>query len=133
MLRYIFLIIVLFLFDLITKLFFKGKEIFLFKYFSFNYVENTGSIFGLFSRRNTFFTVLTLLILIVLVYIFREDKDSRLGISFIIAGAFGNFVDRINYGFVVDFIDLGFWPVFNLADCFIVAGVIFLAVKLYNK
>lgn len=131
--RYIFLIIGLFFLDLATKLFFKGKDIFLFKYFSLNYVENTGSIFGLFSGSNTFFAVLTLLMLIVLIYIFKKDKDLRLGLSFVIAGAFGNFVDRINYGFVIDFIDLGSWPVFNLADCFIVAGVVVLAAKLYSK
>ena len=46
--------------------------------------------------------------------------------SFLIAGIIGNSIDRIILGYVRDFIDLGFWPVFNLADSFNVIGVLIL-------
>jgi len=47
-----------------------------------------------------------------------------MGMGLIIGGALGNIIDRIALGAVVDFIDFGFWPVFNLADMAIVVGVI---------
>jgi signal peptidase II len=45
-----------------------------------------------------------------------------------LGGALGNMIDRIRFGFVVDFVDLGWWPVFNVADSSIVVGVTLLAI-----
>lgn len=53
-----------------------------------------------------------------------------LGIGLIVGGAFGNFADRIFRGTVVDYVDVGWWPVFNLADIAIVLGVLTLMVLL---
>jgi len=50
----------------------------------------------------------------------------RIGIIFLISGALSNISDRLNFGCITDFIDLKFWPIFNLADIFIVIGVIML-------
>ncbi len=51
----------------------------------------------------------------------------------ILAGALSNMLDRVYYGCVIDFIDLHFWPIFNLADTFIVVGVLILIFKLLKK
>ena len=51
---------------------------------------------------------------------------SRLGLSLLLGGAMGNFWDRLFMGYVIDFVDLRFWPVFNIADAAIVVGVILL-------
>jgi signal peptidase II len=52
----------------------------------------------------------------------------RFSLSLVFAGALGNLVDRIRYGYVVDFIDLRVWPVFNVADCAITVGAILLGI-----
>lgn len=66
--------------------------------------------------------------------IFNEISNSKfqiinLPLSLILAGAISNMIDRLIYGCVIDFIDLKFWPIFNLADIFIVLGAAFLLVK----
>lgn len=58
---------------------------------------------------------------------YRAKNDEKLALSFIVGGAFGNLIDRLRFGAVIDFIDLHFrawhWPAFNLADAFIALGV----------
>ncbi|MFA5777641.1 MAG: signal peptidase II [Parcubacteria group bacterium] len=58
-----------------------------------------------------------------------QSQTSNFSLVFILSGAISNIIDRIRYGCVIDFINLNFWPVFNLADIFIVLGIIFLLVK----
>jgi hypothetical protein len=57
----------------------------------------------------------------------------RFGILLILSGGISNIIDRIYFGCVIDFIDLKFWPVFNLADVFIVIGAIFLILNSFSK
>jgi signal peptidase II len=70
------------------------------------------------------------------VWFWRENKKGDLGDfeffswALVFSGAFSNFYDRMVLGCVVDFIDLRFWPVFNLADVFISFGIFFLALKI---
>ena len=123
------LIISLVLLDFLSKTYFKDKHIQLTKYFSFNYVENTGAIFGLFKNNNTFFIILTVLLICLLFYYLKKEKHLRLGFSLVLAGAIGNLIDRLIYGFVIDFIDLKIWPVFNIADSCITIGVLILIYK----
>lgn len=54
-------------------------------------------------------------------------------VIFILSGGISNMIDRISYGCVTDFIDLIFWPIFNLADVFIVAGVIIILTSVFRK
>ncbi len=105
-------------------------------YFSFIISENYGIIFG--TVENNFLKILIILIgIILLIYlIFNTDFSkfsNMLAISLIIAGAISNILDRFIYGYVVDYINLpsflSFWPTFNLADIFIVIGLV---VYLYN-
>lgn len=56
-------------------------------------------------------------------HIRREGPRARLGTGLFLGGALGNLIDRIATGYVIDFVDFHFWPVFNVADIFICAGV----------
>lgn len=58
----------------------------------------------------------------------RRKSVAVLALSMILGGGLGNLFDRVNMGYVVDFIDVGFWPVFNLADSFVSIGAVMLAV-----
>ncbi|MCL2259875.1 MAG: signal peptidase II [Fibromonadales bacterium] len=89
-----------------------------------------------------FFGILTAIACIGAIYFFRElhkqDYLSRLGIVLIIAGALGNFCDRLRIGKVVDFIDVDFpdfifqrWPTFNLADSWVTIGICLLFIGSY--
>jgi len=104
------------------------------EYLDFILVFNTGISYGLFSGGGDFqkwiLISLSILIIIFLLSLIRNESTilSKLSISFIIGGALGNVLDRFTYGAVVDFISLhakGFsWYIFNIADMFIVLGVI---------
>ena len=130
-----------FLIDLLSKnkiisIFKDGvvEKIYVNEYLDFILVFNTGISYGLFSGGGDFqkwiLISLSILIIIFLLSFIRNESSilSKLSISFIIGGALGNVLDRLTYGAVVDFISLhakGFsWYIFNIADMFIVLGVI---------
>lgn len=89
--------------------------------------RNTGTAFGLFPDQTTVLIIASLLAIIFLFYFYRTQAFSnqllRIAIGLQLGGAFGNLIDRIVDGSVVDFIDVGWWPIFNLADSFITIGV----------
>lgn len=110
------------------------------------YVQNTGAAFSILQGKTLFFSIISILIIILIVYgVFKAPvtkKSHRYVLSAIVGGAIGNLIDRIKFGYVVDFIDFRVWPVFNIADCAIVIGVILLIYiiafdpdvdKLYNN
>lgn len=92
------------------------------------YVVNSGSAFGLFPDQTLLLTFASLVGIGVLLYFYRTHPvDSlmlRLSLGLMLGGAMGNLIDRVRLGHVVDFIDVGAWPVFNLADSAIVVGLI---------
>jgi signal peptidase II len=90
-------------------------------------VSNTGSAFGMFQNNNQALLVLAYVILGILLYSARGLCErgggwAVAGVALILGGAIGNIVDRHLFGFVVDFIDLRVWPVFNVADSAITVG-----------
>jgi len=91
------------------------------------HAQNPGGAFGLLANQNwLFFAVMALLVVLVFKLVYPMTKRSPLlcyGLSFGLAGAVGNLIDRLRVGRVIDFIDVGFWPVFNVADGAIVIGV----------
>jgi len=94
-----------------------------------NYIENTGVAFGMFKGYNLFFILFNTSLLVFLLYLRRKIKNnfSFYSIHLIIGGALGNIFDRIRYGYVIDFIDLKYFPaVFNMADFFITCGAVML-------
>ncbi len=100
-------------------------------FFRFTHVHNSGSAFGILQGQNTPLIFISFIGIIVLVLIYRSQpypsKWLRLSLGLQLGGAFGNLIDRLRLGFVTDFIDIGPWPVFNLADASIVTGLILLA------
>lgn len=89
--------------------------------------KNTGIIFGFLENNFWIVTFLALgfLILLFLIKGWRGiNKTSQLGLLLIVSGAISNVIDRIAYGGAVDYIHLRFWSSFNLADCYIVIGII---------
>ena len=93
-----------------------------FGFISLKLVTNTGAGFGILQDNNVLLAWIAVLAFILLAY-FRKHF-SLVAFIFISAGLIGNLVDRIFYGAVIDFISIGFWPVFNLADIYISLGVV---------
>jgi len=99
---------------------------------NFTYVENRGASFGIGQDFTNGFIILNIIIIIVLGYFFIKNKDkfitfSKISYLSVMAGGIGNLIDRLVRGFVVDFIDINNlfeWPVFNIADIYIVLGCI---------
>ncbi len=94
----------------------------------FTHIHNTGSAFGLFQDQNLPLLFVSLVGVLVLAYIYQSQPHPtrllRVSISLMMGGALGNLIDRVHQGHVTDFIDVGPWPVFNLADSAIVVGLI---------
>ena len=93
-------------------------------------VRNTGAAFGLFKNSTYFFIAVSILAIIiigtVLIKSIRNKGLLNIGLILIMSGALGNLIDRVRLGYVVDFIDLRVWPVFNIADSAITIGTILL-------
>jgi len=106
-------------------------------FFHITYVRNLGAAFGFLSQtpaafREFFFLMIPptacLIILYILKTVKNEDTRQVLALSSIFAGALGNYLDRLQFGYVIDFADFHYralsWPAFNIADMAIVGGVI---------
>lgn len=99
------------------------------------FVKNHGVAFGMFSGQRWFILLLTGAITVALIYFYmklpktKEYQYVRMTMVLIFAGAIGNMIDRIFRGYVVDFFEFTFfsWPVFNVADIYVVIGVVILA------
>ena len=107
-------------------------------FFNITYVTNSGGAFGLGNSVPEWLRVILFLFLplvcVYLIFKLLQETDNRfqiLALSFILGGAFGNLLDRLRLGYVVDFIDWHVkdwhWPTFNIADSFIVLGVAILS------
>ena len=84
------------------------------------YARNTGTAFSLFSSYGSLLLIISIFVAVFFtVYFLMIEKPKltmRLFISLVVAGALGNIIDRVRFGYVNDFIDVGFWPIFNIAD-----------------
>lgn len=103
--------------------------------FSLTYVENKGVAFGMFSDMRWVFVALTsVLLAIIIFYMFRKRPKGKffyICAALIIGGGIGNLIDRIFYGYVIDYLSLSFFPpVCNFADYCITAGTIMLVIYL---
>jgi signal peptidase II len=104
-----------------------------------NYVENPGAAWGLFRSfspgfRNVFFLLVSLGAVVFILHTYRKLQESerflQVALAFVLAGAVGNFIDRLARRYVIDFVEWYWWnrpdlrwPTFNLADSLIVVGV----------
>jgi len=100
---------------------------------------NTGAAFGMFKDGSMVFTVLAFIVIGAILFYYpkveRDDWSLRLALSMQLGGAMGNLIDRLTIGHVTDFISVGNFPVFNVADASISVGaaVLFLGVWLRER
>ena len=96
-------------------------------YFRFVHWHNSGAAFGLFQNGNLIFTILAIVASCFIIAFFpsieKEEWGLRAAMVFQLGGALGNLIDRLRFGYVVDYISLGDFPVFNIADASISIGV----------
>lgn len=97
-------------------------------FFRVTYGTNEGGVFGLFANQ-AFLITLTAIVGIAAILVYSRYPQAnrvlvRIALGLLLGGAVGNLIDRIRFGEVVDFIDVGAWPVFNVADSAVVVGVI---------
>ena len=143
-LRLSFLFLFLVILDQITKalviFFFELYEsIVILPFFNITFVVNYGFAFGLFNNPSLNQILVSIVILIIILYFLymlmkTQDKIFQLTLIIILAGAIGNFIDRIHRGFVVDFIDIYIgkfhWPAFNIADSCITVGFVIMMINI---
>jgi len=102
------------------------------KYLTFTHVKNTGAAFGMFRDTNTLFMILPILVAgAITAYCVRQGRQPWmlvLAFGLQVGGALGNVIDRIALGGVTDFIDVHWWPIFNVADSSVVIGTAVLAI-----
>lgn len=105
-------------------------------FFRFTHAWNTGTAFGLFPQYGGLLTIVSLAAVVVLALFYKAAKNPpvivRIAFGMQLGGAFGNLFDRVRIGHVTDFIDIGPWPVFNLADSSIVVGIALMAWHFWN-
>ena len=97
--------------------------------------HNTGAAFGIFQQGGLIFTILAIVVTIFILYYFpqvpRKDWPLRVAMGMQLGGALGNLTDRLRFGAVTDFISVGKFPVFNVADSSISVGVAVLIVGVW--
>jgi len=97
---------------------------------AFQYVENSGAAFGIFAGRTWLLSALAIVVALGFTIAFWKDLPHsglpRVSVALVLGGAIGNLFDRVRLGYVVDFVAIGIWPKFNIADCAITIGLILL-------
>lgn len=105
-------------------------------FFSLTYVRNSGAAFGILHKapayfRDPFFIAVPVVAMFIILFLYfklqENQKLTALALSLILSGAIGNLIDRLRFGYVIDFLDFYWkdyhWPAFNVADSCIVVGV----------
>tara|TARA_Y100000768_G_scaffold117118_1_gene86505 strand:- start:868 stop:1353 length:486 start_codon:yes stop_codon:yes gene_type:complete len=139
-----FLFLTLVILDQVTKalvinFFNLYDSVVLLPFINLTFVVNYGFAFGLLNNPSLNQILVSLVILAIIIYflyllIKTQDKIFQLTLTLILAGALGNFIDRIFRGFVIDFIDIYIgkyhWPAFNIADSCITVGFVVLMINI---
>ena len=106
---------------------------------SLTYLQNRGAAFSILQDQQWLFAIITLVVMVGAIwYLHKHMEDSLwmvLGLTLIIAGGLGNFIDRISQGFVVDMFHLDFinFAIFNVADSYLTVGVIILLIAMLKE
>ncbi|EIW2080441.1 signal peptidase II [Enterococcus faecalis] len=99
-------------------------------FLSLTHLRNTGAAWSLLEGKMIFFYVITVIVSVVIIYLLIKNYKKSIwysvGLSFVLACAIGNFIDRVRLGYVVDMLQTDFmnFPIFNVADSTLVVGVI---------
>lgn len=106
---------------------------------SLTYLQNRGAAFSILQDQQLLFAIITLVVVVGAIwYLHKHMEDSLwmvLGLTLIIAGGLGNFIDRVSQGFVVDMFHLDFihFAIFNVADSYLTVGVIILLIAMLKE
>lgn len=106
---------------------------------SLTYLQNTGAAFSILENQQWLFAIVTLLVIGGAIWYLYQHMDDSFwlvaGLTLIISGGLGNFIDRIRQGFVVDMFHLDFmnFAVFNVADTYLTIGVVLLLIALLKE
>lgn len=138
---YFFLFFLLIFLDQISKYLvrknFLISESHKFLFFNITYLENTGVSFGMFKNNNLLFIIISIVAFLFFLHKFfslnYNQNIFRIPLIILLSGILGNLIDRIFLGYVVDFIDFRFWPVFNLADSYLTISLIFILYLSFKK
>lgn len=107
-----------------------------FGFLSIHFVQNTGAGFGILKGQMALLSVISTIVLTAVIFYYRKiprEKLAQILFGLFFGGVAGNLIDRILLRYVVDFIDVGFWPVFNIADAAISVSVIGLVLYYWKE
>lgn len=96
-------------------------------FFNITYIHNTGAAFSILEGKTSFLIGMQIIVLTAM-FIYVNVKNNqinrilKISLAFIVGGGIGNLIDRITNGYVVDFFDFHFWPIFNVADICVCVG-----------
>ncbi|MBW2967935.1 signal peptidase II [Candidatus Woesearchaeota archaeon] len=96
--------------------------------------ENSGAAFGILQGFNLLFLIAAIAVFGMIIVYYQKIIYDRLLVfasAFILGGTVGNMMDRLFFGVVIDYINIGFWPTFNISDAALTIGVALLAIYLY--
>ena len=105
-------------------------------FFSITYTHNYGGAWSILSSSTLFITVISIIVIIGIIYYMYKHKINnnfeKMGYILLLSGAIGNLIDRIIYGYVIDFLDFNIFgynfPIFNIADICIVCGIFIIVI-----
>jgi signal peptidase II len=106
-------------------------------FFHLTHVKNTGGAFGILRSYGSWVTIVTLIVSfgLLMILFFGNIKDTfvKISLAIIVGGAVGNLIDRLRWGYVIDFLDFRILPVFNFADMAIIIGTVLIFVALLKR
>ena len=127
--NYLLIALVVIVLDQLTKHLVSNEIILIKDFLKITFITNTGSAFGTLQGSNSYLIFFSLIVLGVLLFYWDKiENKEKVFYALIISGIIGNLIDRIIYGFVIDFISFSFWPAFNVADSALTIGIIGLIV-----
>ena len=99
--------------------------------FELHYLENTGAAFGILNNQQWFFYCTTVILTVMILWLYFKlprtsyYRPAHIVLIFLVAGAIGNFIDRVKYQYVIDFFYFSLidFPMFNVADIYVTVGV----------
>ena len=133
--KFFLLPLIIVLADASTKYYFRSNTIDI-GFLSLHFVKNYGAAFGILQNQKLFLLIIPIVALFIIAYYLRSMKKENIlfyALLLLLGGTIGNLIDRIFFGYVIDFIDLGFFPSFNLADSAITIGVLIVSYQLIQR
>ena len=117
------------------------QPIFEMGFFRLIHIHNTGAAFGLFQSHSSALSIVALVSVAILLFYalfiyrrfpFLDNMPNRVALGLILGGTVGNLIERLHLGYVTDFISIGIWPAFNVADSAVTIGIIIVACSLLS-